>query len=424
VVGSNRGTTTTGGRDRVRTQPATGVALAILSALLVAVSAEVSGVLPPLFDAKVYVKIAEHGLFPKGGLEAPFAYRPLVPFLARGLAEALRIEIPTAFRVLSWTSVAALPVLAWSFVRWDGGDARAALVAFAAVALSYHHLKLPVFLPTPSTIEAYLLLFIAMWALLAGRERLCLALSALGLFAKEFLIIPPLLLAGSQLRAAARTRNRTRLAAAIVTLAVIAFCVALPRAVIPISISFQWVDPIHNPATISNLWLTPLHPLRDLNLLFAWLGYWLPTWLLLTRVRWRALRERLSPVKGVVLGYLALLLLLSMYGGTNLTWFAAYAVPIQVLVLGRLIDRSVRTSELVLMLVAVLLFNRFLVPIPLPDEQRYEAFVDFYGGWSARVNEVTLKRFAELAAYGAAAVLLRAAHQRFWPDTARPVQAT
>ena len=51
-----------------------------------------------------------------------------------------------------------------------------------------------------------------------------------------------------------------------------------------------------------------------------------------------------------------------------------------------------------LLLVAVMIFNRIPFEIPLPSDG-FDQYIDFYGGWSHRVNMSTALRFVEIAAY-------------------------
>lgn len=60
--------------------------------------------------------------------------------------------------------------------------------------------------------------------------------------------------------------------------------------------------------------------------------------------------------------------------------------------------------EVAYMLLAVFVFNRIMFQIPIWD---LDAYLDYYGGYSDRVNISTLYRCAELLVYIAGAVGLR-----------------
>ena len=74
------------------------------------------------YDAAHYLAMARGEL-----AEAPFAYRLLVPELARALAEATGWNVVTAFRALLWSAVVGTgAVLAgWTRDRWRGGTVAA-----------------------------------------------------------------------------------------------------------------------------------------------------------------------------------------------------------------------------------------------------------------------------------------------------------
>ncbi len=98
-------------------------------------------------------------------------------------------------------------------------------------------------------------------------------------------------------------------------------------------------------------------------------------------------------------------LLLSLYGGANIPIFLSYAVPVQIALLASLLGYPISRWEIAWMFVALILFNRTLLPIPVPQDNYYtftssfNAMLDFYAGWGSRINTTTLARFGELCAY-------------------------
>ena len=115
------------------------------------------------------------------------------------------------------------------------------------------------------------------------------------------------------------------------------------------------------------------------------------------RLRWLALELR---EERLLLGScVALVLLLAMYGGTNLNLFLSYSLPVQVIVLTKLGSRDVAWFEWTLVLLALFSFSRILFPIPSPVEggEAFDRYVDFYAGWSSRVTGRTAFRGLEIA---------------------------
>ena len=89
--------------------------------------------------------------------------------------------------------------------------------------------------------------------------------------------------------------------------------------------------------------------------------------------------------------------------------FITYSAPVLVVVLAALMRQSPRPAEVIVMLCAVLVFNRFWEAIPSFSGE-FDRAIDIYGGWSTRINQATLFRSLELAGY-----LVLAAAARFLP---------
>jgi len=87
-----------------------------------------------------------------------------------------------------------------------------------------------------------------------------------------------------------------------------------------------------------------------------------------------------------------------MYGGSSLPIFVAYSVAVQIVILSILLKHGVHPVELVFVLVVMLMYNKILLNIPLP-ERSIDAYIDFYGGYASRVNITTLVRFLEMFIY-------------------------
>jgi hypothetical protein len=183
---------------------------------------------------------------------------------------------------------------------------------------------------------------------------------------------------------------------------------------ISVSISEQFFDPVHHPETWTRLFTLPLDFARDLNIPYSLASYWLPTLLLVTPSRGRRVWEELAEIRQLMLLYLALVVVVSVYAGTNIMVFAAYTLPLQVIALARLFRCEISGAEIAFMLGAVLVFNRALLPIPElgHDPAALNRHMDFYGGWASRISLATALRSLELASYVAAAGLLRVALAR------------
>jgi hypothetical protein len=98
---------------------------------------------------------------------------------------------------------------------------------------------------------------------------------------------------------------------------------------------------------------------------------------------------------------------LVMDGGTNITVFVAYSLPVVILVMHYLLEEGKpHVLELVFTTAAVIVFNRIVTYIPLP-ENNLNQYLNYYGGYYHMVTFRSLFRFGEVIAYIASAFLLR-----------------
>jgi hypothetical protein len=235
-----------------------------------------------------------------------------------------------------------------------------------------------------------------------------------GLFFKEFLAIPLLLALADFFRAWRRERSRRALATLVVAAVVAVTVILVPRLGLHVVDTRQEIDPLNNIHSLSRLVMNPLNPGRDLNIVLGLLAFWLPVLLLLTRERVGILLRETAPFRKYIAAFLALNLLLTMYGGSNILTFVSYAMPIQILALALLARggaASPRPAEWSLALVCAACYARIFGSIPLPDDG-FETYVDYYSGWSSRVGLSTLLRFIEIGFYLALMIGLRAGLRR------------
>ncbi len=363
---------------------------------------------PPKWDALYYVDMAENGLVGNPGLVAPFAYRPGMPWLSGAISGLLGLSIGDGFKVVGWVSALCFLMAVFALAFHFTADYRRALVPMVLLGLTFSHIKFPLFFYTLVDVAAYPLMVLAFWALVTRRFRLCLLVSVVGVLFKEFLVVPLILLLIQLGRDFWRTRSKAALAQLAVALALGACAILVPRFCIPISGTYQFIDPINDPATLKNLIFAPLDGRRIVNIVYAIVGYWLPTLVLVTRSRFKAIWAELKAYDALAMGglYLALVLLLTLYGGTNISVFVSYSVAVQVVVLALLLRHGVSLGEIIYAIVVTLVYNKIWSPIPSPDIS-FNAYVDFYGGWAPLVSGNTLMRMIECGAFIGMSVLVR-----------------
>jgi hypothetical protein len=353
---------------------------------------------PPKWDALHYVGMARNGILDNPQLDASFAYRPAVPVLARLVADAFDLRVEQGFQVLGYLGLVGLLTGTFALARCFTASFSRALLPVAAVGLTGTYGKHPLFFYTLIDIEAFALSVLAIWLLVSGRWRWCFLVSCVGLLFKEWLGVPLALLVFVLVREYWRRREPKVLFHAVGAVAIGLAVIIVTRLVIPVSTG-SFTDRLDNLLTI------PLNGRRDLNILFAIGSVWLPTLMLMTRQRAARLWRRLGDLRAVLALYLALILFLTMYGGTNVIIFVSYSLGAQVIVLALLAD-EVHPLEAALVLLALLFFFRIPWEIPLPAAD-FDAYIDFYGGWSDRVNGSTALRAAEIACCVAVAAAAR-----------------
>ena len=390
-------------------------ALLIAIALVCMVAARTNS-MPPKYDAIQYVDMARSGLIGNPNLIAPMAYRPGMPLASRAVADVLSVPIEDGFRIVGWISSLCFLMCVFTLARHFAVDYRHALVPMVILGLSFAHIKFPLFFYSLVDVSAYPLMVLAFWALMTRRFALCLLISGIGVLFKEFLAIPLSLVILHLGWTFWHSRSRRDFVRFAVALGFGVGVVLIPRLWIPVSGTGQFVDPINDLGTLRNVLTAPLDEGRWFNILYAVMGYWLPTILLLTRSRIDRVWADLRGFTGWAMAMsLLLVLLLTMYGGTNIFVFVAYSVAVQAVVLALLFRHGVGVAEGIYVVAVTLLFNKIMLHLPLPANG-FDAYIDFYGGYSSRVTVSTLMRAIEMGAFVALAMCVRAVAARIASD--------
>lgn len=388
----------------------------LIAISLVCLIAARTNSMPPRYDAIQYVDMARSGLIGNPNLVAPMAYRPGMPFVARVVADVLSAPVEDGFRIVGWLSSIGFLICVFTLARRFTSDYRHALLAMVILGLSAAHIKFPLFFYSLVDVAAYPWMVLAFWALVTRRFTLCLVISSLGVLFKEFLAIPLFLLVLHHGGTFWKNRSRRDLVRFLVALGIGLGVVLIPRLWIHVSATGQFVDPLNDPGTLKNVLTAPLDEGRWFNILYAVAGYWLPTILLLTRSRIDRVWADLRGFDGWAMSMsLLLVLLLTMYGGTNIFVFVAYSVAVQAVVLALLFRRGVGRAEVIYVVAVMLLYNKTLLHLPLPSDG-FDAYIDFYGGYASRVTLPGMMRSIEMGAYVILAMAIRAVTARIASD--------
>lgn len=363
----------------------------------------------PQSDGREYIEMGRYGIFNNPNLIAPFAYRPGMPYLSAGMSALFGVDIKLGFRIAGWVSMVALLMGIYAISREFISDHRKALLPMLILGLSFYHIKFPLFFYSLVDVAAYPLIVFSFWAFIKKKYWLCLVLTSVGVLFKEFLAIPLLLLMIQVGILYFKEKSGKNLFRFLLTVFVGGAAILLPRLLLPVSSTEQFVDPLNDLSTLTNLVTAPFDEMRVFNVFFALLSYWLPTWLLLTRGRGVKILDELKQ-RGILLWCVAFLLLdlgLTFYGGTNIPIFISYSVPIQTIVLALLVREGPGLVEYIFTFLVMLMYNKilFLIPDPTVD---IELFITYYGGWSNRVDPRTFVRLADMGIFITLAAILRA----------------
>jgi hypothetical protein len=373
------------------------------------------------WDFALYYDMAENGLVHNDNLWAPFVYRFVTPLLAGSISDVLPVHhelvvrsspegemfVTTTypgFRVVAYLGAVAQLMAVFALAEHFRARFVQALVAVGAVAFSMYSVKFLIFDVSRPDHLAYPLMIVAALALFRRNIIVCLTASCIGLLVREFLIIPPAILMVMLGLEFLKTRSWRTLGWMALVFVSVSLFVIVPRALIPIQGSGQYVDPINESSSISVLINAPRSKRRDLNVLFNLLSYMLPALLLLTPDRVRRAWDQLQGYRLFLFLYTGMVLVFTMYGGTDLWRFMTYMfIPLVILLAVLLKNGDVHPTEILYMLVVVAIYNKMLLPIP----NWHGEYLDFYGGYDNRINATTQDRFFEMGTFLFGAVLLR-----------------
>jgi hypothetical protein len=348
---------------------------------------------------ELYSTIAVNGFAPGNpNLQAPTAYRFLTPALSGVVARLFSLRISTGFQIVTCASIILQLFLTYVVAKSFGASIGGALTIMLVVALSVGHVKNSLFFNLGLENVAQVLMLIFVLAFFRRKLVLCILIVIIGLWTREFFLIPAALLCywtGSNF---VRERTPANLLWAALTITLVTAAFILPRLLIPVTATIQLVDPMNDPGSLRKLLTVPEDLARDKNIVAAMLSYILPTLLLLTPQRLRFLIPRLAPFRTFLIIYCGTMLVLTMYGGTDLYRYMTYLFIPQIMVLSIMFSSSaprIEAWEIFFVLVVVLIHNRILLPVP-DMRQDLNAYLDFWPGFENRFNAAAVRRLLEI----------------------------
>ncbi|MEI8132931.1 MAG: hypothetical protein WCG34_10900 [Leptolinea sp.] len=343
------------------------------------------------WDVRYFYLLAEHGL--RGTNIAPYVYRFATPMLARWLADVLYLTIFQAYTIIAISGGILQLFGIHLLVRKLGFGLKTSIMIISVVGFTMFNLKFLLFDVSRPDHLAYILMLLAVLALFSQQTVWCVLVAVIGLQFRELLAVPPAILSLTYFRDWLRNRANMKLWLHIALIGIAtALAVILPRKLIPVTENTQFVD-LQVPSTLINLITLPADIWRDSNLLFVVVGYFLPTFVLLTPQRWRSVWHKLRPYHWFLALYMGLVFLLTLYGGHDMMRYITYMFIPQVFFLAYLLQEELHPLEIVYLFVVLIIFNRIFLPFPVLD---FNANVDFYGGYAEQVDLASLYRWLEV----------------------------
>lgn len=348
------------------------------------------------WDFKSYIDMAEHGIVGNAHLASPFAYRWGTTTLARLLILS-GITTEHAFMILAYTGALAQLLSVYYFSRYLHKDFFINIYCVLIVAFSFPNLKFLIFDVYRPDHFAYALMVIGLWSVLRKKTAIAVTVTIIGLQFREFLAIPSVLLLIVLLRESYRLRTMQHLSRMLIIVVFLLSAILIPRLVIPVTESYQIIDPLHGSGLLSDLLERLTNAKLTANILFGTIAYLLPSLLFVTRERFGALQETAETIRPVALWYSCAVLLLTFYGGTDIMRYVSYLFIPQILFITLILSQGrLSAAELALVLIFTVIFNRILLDIPMWS---LNAYINFFGFFGSRINIHTFFRVGEIASF-------------------------
>ncbi|MCE9647900.1 MAG: hypothetical protein K8S20_18040 [Chloroflexi bacterium] len=338
------------------------------------------------WDFAYYIAMARDG-FHADPLASPFAYRYISPLIVHGLT-SLGLTIEQGFGLLAYLGAIGQLSGVYFFVRWLTGSRKGACLGLGVTALSLYNVKFLLFDIYRPDHLAYALILLQTYLAFKKNFAILLIVTLFASQVREFNIIP---LVAYLFMTAPGEDGKTWVRQLVTSMIFLIPAILLPRILIPVSENFQLLSLSRE--GLMNVLLLPLIPSISLNFIFSTAAYFLPLFFLAGSGQIiEAYFKQPVPQRRYLTAYTVLVLLLSLYGGTDLFRFATFLFLPQIILIGEIGPR-ISIVQVIAVFAVVFIFNRIWMSIPDWDVDKYR---DFYGGYSLRLNESLLRRAFEL----------------------------
>jgi hypothetical protein len=360
------------------------------------------------WDMIYYIDMANNGIIGNPKLLAPFAYRFVLPVSLGMISRFFTIPLESVFVGAAYIGSISQLILVFALSRHFNLKLLHSLGIMTAIAFSLDHVKYLLFDVYHSDQFAFPLICISILAFIKGKKAIAFWVAALGLFIREFLILPLIVLFVEEIRLFLATKSKRTIMNLVMGIVCVSLIIMVPRLLIHVSDSWQYVDPIAKPETLANL-RAPLSINRDINFVFWLVSYSLPFILMATPERLKAAWKALKNHHRLILAYTLSVFVLAMYGGTDLDRFLTYLFIPLIFLMSATMKQGVALVEIIFMLTAVAVFNKTFLILPYWD---IETALDFWAGFNDRVNLATMIRSGHLLLWVCGSILVRSLVKR------------
>jgi hypothetical protein len=343
------------------------------------------------WDFRHYIALAKYG-FKAFPLLSPFSYRFGTPFMVSFIHDISGLSIYAGFKIIAYLGIMIQLFGLYLLVKYISSSEKSAYMAILITALSIANVKALLFDVFRSDHLAYGIILLQTYTCMKRRYMLLLFLTLVGLQYREFTIIP--LLAYIVCSIKFDFKKTIEFKYVLMTVLCIVVGIVIPRILIKVTASVQFVD--FSYSGMKKILTVPFDLKRDFNFVFATVANILPL-LMLSSIR--NLREAFlsfeKETRWFLSTYIFFVMLLSIYGGTDLVRFVSYLFIAQAILMAKIIDKS-NYIQITITLFAMMIFNKTLSMVPMCD---YEKYIDFYGGYDSRININTFYRTIELSIF-------------------------
>ena len=273
-------------------------------------------------------------------------------------------------------------------------------------AYSLYHVKFLLFDTFRPDHLAYPLILLQVYLAMTGRFWPLWVVTLISCQIREFNALPLVAFSMASVWAVRECEQRARKRAvyqqALISAVGLVFALVLPRLLIPVAEDFQFVSFTRD--GLLRAALAPFILARDANFIYSVVAYALPVLMLASPRQLGLGLSAALPWNRTFLG---------IYGAVGsdpelprrhgLLPISSYLLPLMALALAKLADRCT-LSETLVMLAAVIIFNRIWLPFPNTELDQY---LDFYGASGTRFNLTSVLRIGELTIFLAVGFLMR-----------------